>query len=720
MSFAGIEHFPRLERLYAESNDATSIELSQNERLIELSLAGNYLTAIDVTHNPALEMLNVGDAWMEQDGEWVQRKNRITSLNLSQNPDLRDLNVSWNALEGLDLSRNTALAILRCPMCGLTEIDVSMLPNLRELHIDGNSLSEIDVSGNPALATLNVSNNSIQSLSVSGNTHLERLSFSGTEIEEIDLSQNSNLVYLDTPDLVSLTLADGTGSFGGWLRLKEQQPALDGETLCFDLTWLQSLERLAQAQEQNGFDENVTLDKENGRIVFANEEAAQDREIQFEIPQEGDDWETYLNVQITVYGERQEPDNPDEPDDPETRVYLNAENFPDENFLNWLLNGDGHPDYTIAEENDETVYYYTARQANSIDYLDVSGREIESLAGIGFFTELKHLYCGEGWNDYGTVNNHIGALDLSANTKLESLYCSYNPLETLDLSQNEALVSIDCDDGVTTAYADNVQMRYTLKTTVTDYNDNGEEILASKSYRFANKDAAIKRMKQLDTAVLFDADDHGGSDVIVFCKDANDIPQSPLADRNKTLFAGWFADAAYTEPGRNDDGTFAKFVDPNVLRVGVQFRHPSGSGEPDTSDMRLITSLPGKEGEMYGTVAAVGFRVERLYADGSVMLTVADVSFSKEIYSYVTGNAEDGTMKVTTNAFSADSAKVAALSVRKMPNSFFNREIPFRVTPYMVLNDHTIVEGNAIQFITCYDENGVRTARTFVPANNGD
>ncbi|MBQ5986775.1 MAG: hypothetical protein IJL59_05885, partial [Clostridia bacterium] len=568
----------KLRSLYCSFNELTTLDVSMLPALRELNISGNCLTAIDVTHNPALEVLNLGDSGMDQDGEWIQRKNQITSLNLSQNPNLRELNVSWNALDSLNLSQNTALEILRCPECELTEIDVSMLPKLRELHIDGNRLSTIDLSHNPVLATLNVSSNPINSLSVAGNTSLERLSFGGTEIEEIDLSQNPNLVYLDTSDLVSLILADGTRSFGGWLRLKEQQPSIDGENISYDLTWLQSLARLAQAEAREGFDENVSLDQENGRIVFANEEVAQGRWLQFEIPQEGDNWESCLNVQIAMYGtgsqESEESwsvagticgtnwdvyfpmteteegsgvwmtelltlnageelkafrsENPEESygmtmrrlmrngdslvvpaddeyvvtiqiyegtitltnaagevvlpvplepsddqdfidfgggefpyfpeeqadeypdvsgltDDPDKRVYLNEDNFPDRMFRNWLISGDERPEYTTVMQEDGTVTrYYTDGQAKSVTHLHVEGREIASLAGIAYFPNLTHLYCGQRWDEFETISNYLTELDLSHNTKLVCLSLENNLLTALDVSMLPALKSLAC------------------------------------------------------------------------------------------------------------------------------------------------------------------------------------------------------------------------------------------------------------------------------------
>ncbi|MBR0247651.1 MAG: putative Ig domain-containing protein [Synergistaceae bacterium] len=114
---------------------------------------------------------------------------------------------------------------------------------------------------------------------------------------------------------------------------------------------------------------------------------------------------------------------------PAFAVEINAENFPDENFRQFLLT-----EFDI--DGDDNL---SQSEIAAINELIVNGCEISSLQGIENFTELEYLDCG---------NNTIASLDLSANTKLTDIICDNNLLETLDLSSNTALLSLNCMDNL--------------------------------------------------------------------------------------------------------------------------------------------------------------------------------------------------------------------------------------------------------------------------------
>ena len=70
-----------------------------------------------------------------------------------------------------------------------------------------------------------------------------------------------------------------------------------------------------------------------------------------------------------------------------------------------------------------------------ITYLYVSNRNITDLTGIEDFTALTELYCS-----YNLLTN----LDVSQNTALTRLACQNNQLTNLDVSQNIALTYLSC------------------------------------------------------------------------------------------------------------------------------------------------------------------------------------------------------------------------------------------------------------------------------------
>lgn len=73
--------------------------------------------------------------------------------------------------------------------------------------------------------------------------------------------------------------------------------------------------------------------------------------------------------------------------------------------------------------------------AKGVTEIDVSRRQIKSLAGIEAFTDLKELDCG---------NNQLTVLDVSKNINLQHLDFGRNQLTVLDVSKNINLVDLAC------------------------------------------------------------------------------------------------------------------------------------------------------------------------------------------------------------------------------------------------------------------------------------
>lgn len=117
--------------------DLTGIEAFIN--LTYLSVGYGELTSIDVSNSPNLSELWLGD-------------NQLTSIDLSQNSELKNL------------------GLMRNPNFG--PLDVSNLSLLEELYVDGTSMTSIDVSNN---------------------TNLQRFFGRWSNLTGVDLSKNSNL-----------------------------------------------------------------------------------------------------------------------------------------------------------------------------------------------------------------------------------------------------------------------------------------------------------------------------------------------------------------------------------------------------------------------------------------------------------------------------------------------------------------------------------------------
>ena len=109
-------------------------------------------------------------------------------------------------------------------------------------------------------------------------------------------------------------------------------------------------------------------------------------------------------------------------------VAINATNFPDKNFRNYLLSQRFGKDGVLTDE-----------EIDNITIIDVSYRNIQSLEGIESFKELRSLTCN---------NNRLMWLDVSKNTKLITLSCRRNRLSSLDVTKNAALKELMSDPSV--------------------------------------------------------------------------------------------------------------------------------------------------------------------------------------------------------------------------------------------------------------------------------
>ncbi len=100
----------------------------------------------------------------------------------------------------------------------LTKIDVSNAPNLIELQLQNNELKSLDVSKNVKLETLYCDENQLTSLDVSKNVKLEMLLCGENQLTSLDVSKNVNLIHLGCSQnkLTSLLVSNQVdGGFNG-------------------------------------------------------------------------------------------------------------------------------------------------------------------------------------------------------------------------------------------------------------------------------------------------------------------------------------------------------------------------------------------------------------------------------------------------------------------------------------------------------------------------
>ena len=174
-SLKGVEHFPNLSYLFVGSNELSTLDLSQNPLLTNLDCRSNRLSELDVSGLPDLINLSCSG-------------NSLSELDLSRNTQLRDLRCSDNALSELDVSGCPELQFLLCAQNQIGALDVTQNPKLQELECYGNALTRLDVTQNPKLLHLLCQNNRISLLDLSCTPNLTILDCHGNRIYTLNIS----------------------------------------------------------------------------------------------------------------------------------------------------------------------------------------------------------------------------------------------------------------------------------------------------------------------------------------------------------------------------------------------------------------------------------------------------------------------------------------------------------------------------------------------------
>ena len=133
-------------------------------------------------------------------------------------------------------------------------------------------------------------------------------------------------------------------------------------------------------------------------------------------------------------------------------VAIDPTNFPDANFLAYVGSFD--------TDNDKLL---SPAELTKVKEMTLINKSIGDLTGIEHFTALTKLTCR--WNPLTSLdvsqntalqvlncnNNQLTSLVLGGNTDLTKLDCCWNQLTSLDVSKNTALEELDCGDNQLTS-----------------------------------------------------------------------------------------------------------------------------------------------------------------------------------------------------------------------------------------------------------------------------
>ena len=219
-------------------NQISYLDLSNNINLKRLEIRDNNLSEIDLSNNTNLEELHIGN-YHSFEG------NNISSIDLSLNTEMRIFSVGMTNLNTIDLSNNNLLTKLNLTsLSNMTQLDITNLIFLEELNIGGTPISQIDLSYNTNLNTyFGLYNSSIgpQVLDFSNNPNLELLSLRKGNVSELIFAYSS-LKYLGLESSSINFLEIGSDYLSNLESLSIQNQILDTEIFEFttnnNLVWL--------------------------------------------------------------------------------------------------------------------------------------------------------------------------------------------------------------------------------------------------------------------------------------------------------------------------------------------------------------------------------------------------------------------------------------------------------------------------------------------------
>ncbi len=420
-SLKGIEYFTALTRLYCETNDLTTLDVSKNTSLTELDCPYNWLTSLDVSGSTALTELDC-------------RENLLAELNVSKNTALTYLACGVNQLTKLDVSKNTALTYLACGANQLTKLDVSKNTALTGLYCGANQLTKLDVSKNTALTVLSCSENQLTKLDVSKNTALTELGCCENQLTELDVSSNTALTRLHC-ESNRLAALDLTGLSISDIDVSGQTPEAvltpQNGKLTVDLAGLVGRENLSRVQNLTG----GTMDSSGIVTIPVPDPPTGNIQISYQYDTRMQDPQLMpvtltLMPRVPVIHDGTFNGSPAKLDK-NGNLVINADNFPDAEFRAFVREYDTDLDGSLSAE-----------EVGAVTYMNCNDKGIRSLKGIEYFTALTQLYCG---------HNYLTTLDVSKNTSLTQLDCCMNQLTTLDVSENTGLTTLACDSNQLTS-----------------------------------------------------------------------------------------------------------------------------------------------------------------------------------------------------------------------------------------------------------------------------
>ena len=183
------------------------IEMGLDDVMDDYVLTNNIssITVIDLNGKNISETTGIED-FMSLDNLNFEN-NRIKSIDLFKNTNLKEANFSKNLIEEIDISENRLFEKINLNDNLLSEIELSYNLRLKIIDISDNNFESIDISS-LNLTNLNLSNNRIGSIELNDNLLLKSLDISRNQLSNLNVSSNIQLDYLNTNQNLNLECID--------------------------------------------------------------------------------------------------------------------------------------------------------------------------------------------------------------------------------------------------------------------------------------------------------------------------------------------------------------------------------------------------------------------------------------------------------------------------------------------------------------------------------
>ncbi len=154
---------PELRELYCVDNLLGELKVGHLSKLKKLSCSGNRLTELDVTANKSL-------------GTLFCANNQLETLDVTQNAFLYQLAFADNEITSIDLSKNNDMETLFAQNNPLQKpLDVSGMKNLEQLYLFNTNSETVNLAENPKLKEFSCSHNRFRNLDISRNPELKMM-----------------------------------------------------------------------------------------------------------------------------------------------------------------------------------------------------------------------------------------------------------------------------------------------------------------------------------------------------------------------------------------------------------------------------------------------------------------------------------------------------------------------------------------------------------------